>query len=216
MLLCVSASVAALAVAAPLRAKPALTTACGEISDYAPAWSPDGRFLAFTRVRGSGAGSGVFRIGLDGRHQRRISAAGDYAYGAVWSPDGRRIAYATFDLAAVVRIVVARADGTAAHVVATFQGEREPPATFLSWSPDGAWVAYVDSAGDLVAADSGGGGVQRLIAHGATQRPTAEKSPMSLRTRSPSPIRPGARHARSRKVPSPPGRPTAAGSPTRS
>jgi Tol biopolymer transport system component len=168
-LLALSATVVAVAVAAPARSKPALATSCGRISDFSPSWSPNGRAIAFTRISFSGAVSGVFRIGPDGRGQRRVSAGGDYAYGASWSPDGTRIAYATFDLAAVVRILVARADGTAAHVVATFQDEREPPATFLSWSPDGAWVAYVDSMGDLLAAPSAGDGPQRLISHGATQ-----------------------------------------------
>jgi dipeptidyl aminopeptidase/acylaminoacyl peptidase len=169
VLLALSATVVAVAIAAPVRSQPALATSCGRVSDFSPVWAPNGRAVAFTRISFSGAVSGVFRIGVDGRRQRRISAGGDYAYGASWSPDGTRIAYATFDLAAVVRILVARADGTAAHVVATFQDEREPPPTFLSWSRDSRWVAYVDSTGDLLAAPSAGDGPLRLIAHGATQ-----------------------------------------------
>jgi Tol biopolymer transport system component len=167
-LLAASATVAALAVAAPLRPKPALSTSCGAIADHGPTWSPNSRSIAFTRIRGSGSVSEVFSIGLDGRRQRRVSKAGAYAYDAAWSADGRQIAYATFDLAAVVRIVVARVDGTAPHIVATFQDEREPPPAYLAWSPDSGRIAYVDSGGDLRAAASGGG-EPSLIAHGATQ-----------------------------------------------
>jgi hypothetical protein len=37
-------------------------------------------------------------------------------------------------------------NGAAAHVIARFQDEREPPTTFLSWSPDGRRILYVDSS----------------------------------------------------------------------
>src|SRR5580765_2344498 len=161
-------SVAAFAVAAPVRST-AVARSCGAISDFDPEWSPNGRTLSFTRTRQSGAVSGVYAVGADGRHERRINSTGDYAYGAAWAPEGQRIAYATFDLAAVVRIVVARRDGTEARVVASFQDEREPPATFLSWNRDGRLLAYVDSSGNLMAAEPEGGTAPHLLARGATQ-----------------------------------------------
>lgn len=153
---------ASLAVAAPSRPRPALATSCGGFSDFEPAWSPSGRALLFTRQRTpNGDVSSVYRIGVDGRNERRLTLLGDYAYGGAWSPDGTRIAYAIFDLAAVVHIVVARADGTGADVVASFQGTREPPATFLTWSRDDQ-LAYVDFDDDLRTP-------QRVLARGATQ-----------------------------------------------
>jgi TolB protein len=51
-----------------------------------PAWSPDGRQIAFIR-RGS-----VFVVGADGRGGRRLTR-GTGASWPAWSPDGRRIAY---------------------------------------------------------------------------------------------------------------------------
>jgi Tol biopolymer transport system component len=152
---------AAAALAAPSRPKPSLATSCGALSDFEPAWSPSGRALLFTRQRASGAVSSVYRIGVDGRNERRLTPLGEYAYGAAWSADGTRIAYATFDLAAVVHIVVARADGSGADVIASFQGIREPPTTFLTWSRTGE-LAYVDFEGGLRIP-------RRVIARGATQ-----------------------------------------------
>jgi Tol biopolymer transport system component len=159
---------AAAAVAAPSRSH-VVTRSCGRISDYDPAWSPSGQEIAFTRLRASGARSEIDVVDADGRRERRISATSDYAYGAAWSPDGSRIAYSTFDLAAVVRIVVANARGSGAHVVATFQDEREPPATYLAWARDGRRVAYVDAAGALMAADAQGRTPPHVLAPGATQ-----------------------------------------------
>jgi Tol biopolymer transport system component len=153
---------ASLAVAAPSRPKPALATSCGGFSDFEPAWSPSGRALLFTRQRTPNGGvSSVYRIAVDGRNERRLTRLSDYAYGGAWSADGTRIAYAIFDLAAVVHIVVARADGTGADVVASFQGMREPPTTFLTWS-SADQLAYVDFDGHLRTP-------QRVLAHGATQ-----------------------------------------------
>jgi Tol biopolymer transport system component len=163
-----TAATAALATASPPQTRPALSTSCGPITDTAPAWAPNGRAIAFARLRGSGAVSQIFTIGVDGRGLHRVSAAGDFAYGVAWSRDGAQIAYNTFDLGAVVRIVIARANGAAAHVVGSFQSEREPPTTFLTWSPDGSRLAYVGTTGELIVATVGGS-EQQVIARGATQ-----------------------------------------------
>lgn len=151
----------ALAAAAAAAPRPAPATSCGLLSDVEPAWALSERALLFTRQRAYGAVSSVYKIAADGRHLRRLTPLGEYAYGGAWSADGTRVAYTTFDLAAVARIVVARADGTGAQVVAWFQGMRYPPATFVTWSPTGE-LAYVDFDGDLRTPS-------RLLARGATQ-----------------------------------------------
>jgi Tol biopolymer transport system component len=168
--LVVALMVAALAATAAFAAPPhpAASVSCGRLSDGGAVWAPGGRFVAFARERASGAVSQIFRLGVDGRRLRRLSRPGEYAYGVAWSPDGARIAYTTFDLAAVVRVVVARADGAQGHVVASFQGERNPPSTFLAWSPDGSELAYVTATGELDAARADGSAA-RVIARGATQ-----------------------------------------------
>src|SRR5256714_2969168 len=168
VVLAVAAVAGTAAVASPPRARPAPPVSCGDISDGAAVWAPSGRLVAFTRVRGSGSVSQIFRLGSDGRRLRLLSQPGEYAYGVAWSPDGSRVAYNTFDLAAVVRVVVARSDGTQARVLATFQDEREPPPTYLSWSADGKELAYVSSTGELDAVQVDGSGA-RVVARGATQ-----------------------------------------------
>lgn len=60
-------------------------------NDRSPAWSPNGRHLAF--VRRVGHHDEVFVIDADGRHAHAITHHAD-ASGPTWSPDGRWIAYA--------------------------------------------------------------------------------------------------------------------------
>lgn len=167
--LIVGVAVAAVATAAAFASsRPGASVSCGRLSDGDAVWAPSGRLVAFARQRASGAVSQIYSLGLDGRHLRLLSRPGEYAYGVAWSPDGARIAYDTFDLAAVVRVVVARADGTQKHVVATFQDARNPPPTFLAWSPGGRELAYIASTGELDAVREDGSST-RVIARGATQ-----------------------------------------------
>src|SRR5436853_2382019 len=105
VMLAVVAVAGTAAVASPVRTGPAAAVSCGVLSDGGAVWSPGGRFVAFTRERGSGGVSQVLSLGVDGRHLRLLSPVAGYAYGVAWSPDGSRVAYNTFDLAAVVRVV---------------------------------------------------------------------------------------------------------------
>ena len=66
----------------------------GPCYDSAPAWSPEGRQIAFTRSRGSG--QQLYVIGADGSGLRRLSgrvAAGGADASQGWSPDGKRILF---------------------------------------------------------------------------------------------------------------------------
>jgi TolB protein len=59
--------------------------------DVSPAWSPDGRQLAFVSDR-TGAPQ-VYLMSADGSNQRRLTFQGTYNTHPAWSPDGRWIAY---------------------------------------------------------------------------------------------------------------------------
>jgi TolB protein len=59
--------------------------------EVGPAWSPDGRQIAFVSDR-SGAPQ-IYVMNADGSNQRRISFLGGYNAHPAWSPDGRWIAY---------------------------------------------------------------------------------------------------------------------------
>ncbi len=110
-----------------------------------PAWSPDGKLLAFSRHRGDKIF--VFLSKPDGSDERRLTERTDPEYDAVWSPDGRRLALAvdkaspnqgdmevyTVDLAGKDLRPVAATVGQLSH--------EESPA----WSPDGKWIAYTST-----------------------------------------------------------------------
>lgn len=57
---------------------------------YAPAWSPDGRRLAFVVARVGDAQ--IYAMNADGKELRRLTPAGTHLLPA-WSPDGRWIAF---------------------------------------------------------------------------------------------------------------------------
>ena len=96
-----------------------------------PAWSPDGKRIAFaSRREGS---FDIFVMTRDGKDTTRITTTRDDDQHPTWSPDGRRIAFARSG-----GIEVMSADGGNVHAV-TRETERDSDP---AWSPDGRWIAY--------------------------------------------------------------------------
>lgn len=58
-----------------------------------PAWSPDGRYVAFANYTLSGGGGSIFVVKADGSGLTEVATYQGYYDLVAWSPDGRYIAY---------------------------------------------------------------------------------------------------------------------------
>ena len=112
-----------------------LTEGCRE-NDDEPAFSPDGRSIAY---RSECGGGGIFVMGATGESARKVTASG---YNAAWSPDGRELAVADEQL----HLPFGRGTASKLWAVRVENGERrllsEHDAVQPSWSPDGRRVAF--------------------------------------------------------------------------
>jgi TolB protein len=104
--------------------------------DYNPAWSPDGKWIAFTSERNGSAD--LYRIRTDGSGLERLTDDPAFDDQAAYSPDGTQIVFVT-----------TRADGTADLWILDVQTHRAKPLTSgpggdfrPAWSPDGKWIAF--------------------------------------------------------------------------
>jgi Tol biopolymer transport system component len=88
--------------------------------EMGPAWSPDGRWIAF--YAGNGGHHDVYLMHADGSRRRRLARDGEMP---AWSPDGRYIAFA-----APGGLVIIRPDAREVARLATGM----PGANFPSWS----------------------------------------------------------------------------------
>jgi TolB protein len=62
--------------------------------DSVPAWSPDGKLIAFTSRRDGR--EQIYVMNADGTGLRRVSQSNDKDFSPTWSPDGNWIAFASF------------------------------------------------------------------------------------------------------------------------
>jgi Tol biopolymer transport system component len=111
--------------------------------DLSPRWSPDSKFIAFSRV------GSLMVMDADGQNVRQLTeakpeiTAGPCEAGAFlgdWSPDGQRLTFYTTRVTQQLgQVCTINIDGSGLTVVAS-----EPPALHVepSWSPDGEWIAY--------------------------------------------------------------------------
>jgi Tol biopolymer transport system component len=127
----------------------------------APAWSPDGRDLAYESDLDSYYEPGsVTMTRLDGSAPSvRVKAINpDYDVGPVWSPKGGEVAYqASLTAGARTWVYLARADGRRKRRLA--RGHHP------AWSPDGRRLAFIDDY-KLITIDRNGKNRRRLSPKG--------------------------------------------------
>jgi TolB protein len=121
-------------------------TTGGRLPATAPAFSPNGKRIAFVRL-----GSGIFSVKLDGSGLHRLTSGTRDSY-PVWSRDGKRIAFVR-PYRGQWRLHVMSASGAK-----LLRLPQAPPAGRPTWSADGKAI-LIPAAGDLVKVDSRSGKV---------------------------------------------------------
>jgi Tol biopolymer transport system component len=141
--------------------------------DGMPAWSPDGKRIAFGSDRDGGNWE-LYVMDSDGTHQRRLTNTPEENESVpAWSPNGQKIAYSTG--ISNPSIWVMDADGS--------DRRRLAKGRFPSWSPHGeriAYTAYIWGEVPYLAVMNADGSerrfpgasvVQRLLGIGAAEEP---------------------------------------------
>ncbi len=116
-----------------------LSPGINDFSDYAPAWSPDGRQIAFTTARNNGMMSyiewDIYIMNADGSNPHRFTSR---AVEPAWSPDGKWIAYASAGRFSDIYAIPAE---TVSEGLAVTQFNNAAVAS-PDWSPDGKRIVF--------------------------------------------------------------------------
>jgi tricorn protease len=115
-------------------------TQSSEVSEKFPAWSPDGKYIAYWSDR-----SGEYELTLkettgDGSEKKLTSYGPGYRYNLYWSPDSKKLAF--IDKAMKIYIYD-RATNQTTYIdqgLRLFEGNLQGFSP--SWSPDSRWLAY--------------------------------------------------------------------------
>jgi dipeptidyl aminopeptidase/acylaminoacyl peptidase len=151
----------------------------GHAAEIDPAWSPDGKRIAFARQM-DGAFD-LFASAPDGSGLSRLTdTPGVDELGPAWAPDGERLAFARYQEGiehGPGKLWLARPDGTRARLMLGGGGhDYSAP----SWSPDGRRLAFLLD-GHLAVVDVGRGALHRLTPDGELKETRPSWSPDGTR-----------------------------------
>ena len=121
----------------------------GPATVFQPAWSPDGKMIAFVESPVPGSNGGPIQVvDSDGGGLRTV--ANVFAGKPAWSTDGREIVFTDLDEPRRVKFVDVKT-GAVRTLVGMPGAEQYSP----SWSPDGRSIAFVSGAGVYSVAPNG-------------------------------------------------------------
>ncbi len=125
--------------------------------DYSPAWSPDGKSIAFYSVRDGKIG--LYVMDADGGNERKLldSLNPPMNEAPSWSPDNQKIAY-TQEPDGVLYAIPVDLSSMPAPISHT-----DIRLKFPVWSPDGTMIAaYSDPGSDIYVMNADGTGLRKL------------------------------------------------------
>jgi Tol biopolymer transport system component len=161
----------------------------GYHEDFPPAWSPDGRWIAYHSHRSkvpvpeyesSGSADDIFLRRADDLHapEIRLTAFGWETGSAYWSPDGRKLLFSSWVKGGepgISKLWVLTLDVATGAVLNTTLLPLSPEirsAQWAAWSPDGRAIAIEDNRGGddrrLWIVDADGTHPQRLLDYRGT------------------------------------------------
>lgn len=113
-----------------------------------PAFSPDGRTIAFVRIGEDGSSERIYLKTLVNESLRELTHDNDLQFSPTWSPDGSQIAYfARSGNSIGLYIASATSGGPVRRVYVPHQVTNWEQGA-LSWSPDGKSLIFPDHAGE--------------------------------------------------------------------
>ena len=145
-----------------------VTPAKRPAQDEHPAWSPDGKTIAFTTTRDGN--QEIYLCDADGGNLRRITTHKAIDSHPTWSPDGRQIAFCSARFGNM-EICVMNADGSDVRRLTDHPALDYAP----KWSPDGQHIAFTstrDRNYEVYLIRPDGTGLRNL-----TQHPDLDKDP---------------------------------------
>ncbi len=101
------------------------------LTDFEPAWSPDGKTIAYVHGDTIDGLTGIYLIDTNGTNKQQLYASIS-AYDPTWSPDSKWLAFSNAGQLYKIKIT-----GDSLTQLTT-EGSNFTP----SWSPDGQWIAY--------------------------------------------------------------------------